>query len=124
MDNDLWYLGNGRWVAYSEDINIIREFKGQKEMRLNATYCHYRKGGIRAAQFIFHQGQELRRGHCLLSYVCARMDLDFVKALDLYRKKDSTPYSQKYFRGSYQIKLFREDCAAPRAGSRAKKTKP
>lgn len=114
MKNDLWYIGNGHWMAYSEDMNIISEFKGLKEMQLTATYGHYRRHGIRAAQFYFHQGEELSSGHCLLSFVCARLDLDFDKAVALFRKNDSTPYSERYPRSVYQLKLFPEDRTAPR----------
>lgn len=108
MKNDIWYVGNGYWVAYSEDSEIIAEFKNSKEMQLSATYFHYRKGGIRAAQFNFHQGKEMRRGQCLLSYVCSRMHFDFAAALALYRNNDSTPYSAKYPRNTYQLELFSE----------------
>lgn len=109
MKNDLWYLGKGYWVAYSEDSEIIAEFKSIKEMQLTATYFHYRKGGIRAAQFSFHQGKELIRGRCLLSYVCSRLHLDFAAAVALYKNNDSTPYSEKYPQRAYQLELFSEE---------------
>lgn len=108
MKNDLWYLGNGNWVAYSEDYEIIAEFRDSKEMQLTATYYHYRKGGIRAAQFNFHQGKELSRGKCLLWHVCSLIHFDFRKALTLYRNNDSTPYTEKYPKDAYQLELFQE----------------
>ncbi len=109
MKNDIWYLDNGYWMAYSEDSDIISEFKRIKGMRPTATYFHYRKGGIRAAQFSFHQGKELVRGRCLLSYVCTRMQLDFTAVVALYHNNDNTPYSVKYPGMVYQLELFSED---------------
>ncbi len=122
MKNDIWYLGNGSWMAYSEDSEIISEFKRIREMRLTATYFHYRKRGIRAAQFSFHQGKKLVRGRCLLSYVCTRMQLDFAAVVALYRNTDSTPYSVKYPGMAYQLELFSEDIA-PLPVKKAKKNK-
>jgi len=122
MKNDLWYLGKGFWTAYTEDGGIIVEFKNIKEMQLSATYYHYRKGGIRAAQFNFHQGEQLVRGRCLLSYVCSRMHLDFAAAVALCRNNDSTPYAQKYPQRACQLELFLEE-NPPSTGKRVKKTK-
>jgi hypothetical protein len=120
MKNDLWYLGNGNWVAYSEDCDTIAVFKGLKEMQLTATYYHYRKGGIRAAQFKFHQGKDLSRGKCLLQHVCSLMHFDFRKALALYRNNDSTPYTEKYPKEAYQLELFQE---SPGPWEKTKKNK-
>lgn len=122
MKNDLWYVGNGFWVVYSEDGGIIAEFKNIKEMQISATYYHYRKGGIRAAQFNFHQGKDLSRGHCLLSYVCSRLHLDFAAAVALCKNNDSTPYSEKYPHNAYQLELFPEGPASTPA-HKAKKSK-
>lgn len=113
MKNDLWYVGNGYWVVYSEDSELIAEYKNSKEMQLTATYYHYRRSGIRAAQFYFHQGKELRRGQCLLGYVCSRMHFDFDAAVALYRNNDSTPYSGKYPQSAYQLELFPESTSLP-----------
>ncbi|HOV80048.1 MAG TPA: hypothetical protein PK728_08035 [Bacillota bacterium] len=106
MKNDLWYIGGGFWAAYSEAPDIIAEFRSMREMRLAATYYHYRKSGVKAAQFFFHQGGELARGRYLLSYVCTRMMLDFKAAVALSRKNDSTPYSKKYPLHARQLELF------------------
>lgn len=121
MINDLWYLGDGYWAAYSEDMDLVSEFKGLKEMQMTATYGHYRRHGIRAAQFRFHQGEELSSEGCLLSYVCSRMDLEFSRAVALARKNDSTPYSRKYPVSVSQLKLFPADCQKPPAQKGGKK---
>lgn len=113
MKNDLWYVGNEYWVVYTEYSDMITEFKNSKDMQLAATYFHYRRGGIRAAQFNFHQGNDLRRGHCLLWYVCSRMHFDFDAAVTLYRNNDSTPYSGKYPQSTYQLELFPEFTSMP-----------
>lgn len=123
MKNDLWHIGNGQWVAYSEDSTIIAEFKAVKEMQLAATYFHYRKGGIRAAQFHFHQGSELIRGRCLLWYVCSRMHFDFGSAVALYRNNDSTPYSEKFPQIACQLELFPE-LNVSKPVKKAKKDRP
>lgn len=108
MKNDLWYAGDGFWVAYCEDAGVIAEFKKLKEMQESATYFHFRARGKRASQFRFYQGENLKRGECLLSYVCSRLHLDFSAALELYRNNDSTPYIEKYPDLIYQLELFPE----------------
>jgi len=108
MKNDLWYAGEGFWVAYCEDADIIAEFKKIKGMQVSATYFHFRAKGKRASQFRFLQGEQLERGQCLLSYVCARLHLDFSAALELYRNNDSTPYMEKFPDATYQLELFPE----------------
>jgi hypothetical protein len=108
MKNDLWYAGEGFWVAYCEDAGIISEFKKLKEMQVSATYFHFKARGKHASQFRFHQGETLERGRCLLSYVCSRLHMDFSAALELYRNNDSTPYLEKYPGSSYQLELFPE----------------
>mgnify|MGYP005838963503 CR=1 FL=1 len=95
-------------MAYSEAPDIIAEFRNIKGMQQSATYYHYRKGGIRAAQFLFHQGEELARGRCLLSYVCSRLMFDFKAVISLCRNNDSTPYTKKYPRADYQLEMFTE----------------
>lgn len=108
MKNDLWYAGEGFWVAYCEDAETIAAFKKIKEMQVSATYFHFRARGKRASQFRFHQGEILERGKCLLSFVCSRLHLDFYAALELYHNNDSTPYLEKYPDSSYQLELFPE----------------
>lgn len=108
MKNDLWYAGEGFWVVYCEDDSIIADFKKIKEMQETAAYYYYRARGKHASQFKFHQGEILKRGQCLLSYVCSRLHLDFSAALELYRNNDSTPYLEKYPNSSYQLELFPE----------------
>lgn len=108
MKNDLWYAGEGFWVAYCEDADTIAEFKKIREMQETAAYFHFRARGKRASQFRFHQGETLERGQCLLSYVCSRLHLDFYGALELYRNNESTPYMEKYPDATYQLELFPE----------------
>lgn len=114
MNNDIWYLGQGYWAVYTDDSSVAEQLHNLAEVELVTVYRHIRKGGIVAMQYKFYGGDNLRRGCCKLSEVCATIGLDFNRVLSLALRREYLPYSQKYFPNGQQTQLSFNSAANPK----------
>lgn len=103
--NDIWYLGEGIWVVYTEDMQAAMDFGSIPDMKHVTTY-YDALGKRKALQFKFFQGPNLRPGRCLLHYACRTLGLDFSRVLNLVRVEPGVPYREVYGGYSYQPELF------------------
>lgn len=121
---DIWYLAEGRWMVYVEDMQVAVDFGSIPAMKRVTTY--YQPGGKKKAlQFWFFQGRDLQPGQCLLYYVCRQLQLDFARVLDLARTP-GVPYGEIHGRTSYQLEMvqlcdkFEPERKKLKGGDRAK----
>lgn len=103
--NDIWYLGEGVWVAYTEDMNTAMDFASIPDIKHVTTYYNA-LGKRKAMQFRFFQGADLRPGCCLLHYACRSLGLDFSRVLKLPLTEPGVPYRVAYGGYSYQPDMF------------------
>lgn len=103
--HDIWYLGEGTWMVYVENMQTALDFTSIPEMKCITTYYDAR-GKKKAMQFRFFQGHDLRPGFCLLHYVCRHLGLDYHKVLDGVKNTPGVPYRELYGNYSYQPDLF------------------
>ena len=103
--NDIWYLGQGQWVAYTEDMQTAMDFASIPEMKHVTTYYN-NLGKRKALQFRFFQGRDLRPGQCLLHYACRSLGLDFAKVLKMAGNAPGIPYREMFTGYGYQPELF------------------
>lgn len=104
--NDIWYLGDGIWVVYTEDMQVAMDFGSIPEMKMVTTYYDAR-GKRKALQFRFKQDSEMRPGQCLLHYACRALGLDFYRVQKLTGIEPGVPYREVYGGYSYQPELFK-----------------
>ncbi len=119
--NDIWYLGEGFWVVYTEDMQAAMDFASIPDIKHVTTY-YTPLGKRKALQFKFFQGEELKPGRCLLHYVCRTLGFDFSRVLKLTGLEPGVPYREVYGRCSYQPELFQlyEEYIPERKGRRKK----
>lgn len=103
--NDIWYLGNGFWMVYVDDLSVADDFKSILAMQFITAYYDTR-GRQRALQFRFYQGDDLRPGFCLLHYVSRLSGLYYYKVLDLAKRLPGPSYGELYKQYSYQPEMF------------------
>jgi len=103
--NDIWYLGDGVWVVYTEDMQTAMDFASIPEIKHVTTYYNG-LGKRKAMQFRFFQGSDLIPGRCLLHYACRSLGLDFNRALNLLLAEPGVPYGIAYGGYSYQPEMF------------------
>ncbi|KAF1084262.1 hypothetical protein SPSYN_02666 [Sporotomaculum syntrophicum] len=103
--NDIWYLDEGVWMVYVEELQVAEDFKSIPAMQFITAYYDNR-GRQKAAQFRFFQGDDLRPGSCLLHYVSRLARLDYYKVLDLAKHLPGLTYREFYQQRSYQPELF------------------
>ncbi|WP_066639762.1 hypothetical protein [Desulfolucanica intricata] len=106
--NDLWYIGNGYWMIYVENPELIKEFNEIKELNTAAEYFHFNRGGLKARQFVFMGGEDLVPGKCLLHQVCIKAGFDFKTACTLNKRVDGIwpSYKEQYPDNSIQMELI------------------
>lgn len=101
---DIWYLAEGGWMVYVDDLQVAVDFSSIPAMKRVTTY--YQPGGKKKAiQFWFTQGRDPQPGKCLLHYVCRQLQLDFARVLDLARTP-GVPYGERYGKTSYQPEMI------------------
>lgn len=103
--NDIWYLEQGVWMVYVDELQLAEDFKSISTMQFIADYYDNR-GRQLAAQFRFYQGDDLRPGFCLLHYVSRLAGFDYYKVLDLAKRLPGSTYREFYRQRSYQPELF------------------
>ncbi|MCL2337705.1 MAG: hypothetical protein FWC60_09820 [Firmicutes bacterium] len=103
--NDIWYLGEGVWTAYTEDMQTALDFASIPDIKHVTTYYNSR-GQKKALQFKFFQGADLRPGHCLLHYACRSLELDFDRVLSLALRQPNVSYQVAFDGISYQPDMF------------------
>lgn len=104
--NDIWYVGDGIWVVYVDNMELAVDFASIPSMKCITTY-YDAKGNKKAMQFKFFQGDDLRPGGCLLHYVCQYLGVDYSKVLDKVKNTPGVPYREIYGNYSYQPELFK-----------------
>lgn|GEM_PF-1086346 len=103
--NDIWYLGEGVWVVYTEDMQTAMDFASIPDIKHVTTYYNA-LGKRKAMQFKFFQGSDLRPGRCLLHYACRSLGLDFNRVLRLPLNEPGVPYRVAFGGHSYQPDMF------------------
>lgn len=104
--NDIWYLGDGFWMVYVDNIQVADDFASIIAMQYITTYYNA-KGKRMAVQFKFFQGHDLRPGFCLLHYACRTLGLDYSKVFALTKSTPGVPYGEMHDNYYYQSELFK-----------------
>ena len=68
--NEIWFLDTGRWVIYTDDLDLARRLRGMKKCIWFGTYYDGRNGaGWIGEQYIFKSPK--------LKQMCRMASLDF-----------------------------------------------
>lgn len=98
--NDIWILPSGEWIIYSDEQDIIKDFKSLANLEVVTTY-HGLFTRHRASQFKFIDQDNLLR------YICFKARFDYERVLSM-QKCPGVGYNQKFGREIQQPSLLVE----------------
>ncbi|NTW05193.1 MAG: hypothetical protein HGA27_03630 [Peptococcaceae bacterium] len=86
--NDIWILPSGKWIVYSDEEDVIKDFKSLKELEIITSYHGVFKKH-RAFQFSFGNNNELLR------YICYKARFNYQDALKM-KSSPGISYNSKF----------------------------
>lgn len=96
--NDIWVLPSGEWIVYSDDEQVIKDFKSLAGLQVIASYHGVIKRR-RAVQFRFAYNEDLLR------YICYKAGFDYSQVIKL-SKRPGDSYNLVYSGRSHQPNLL------------------
>ncbi len=109
--NDIWVLPSGEWVVYTDEKDIIQDFKSLAGLEVVTTY-HGLFRRHSAAQFKFINKDNLLR------YICFKARFDYKRVLSM-RKYPGVGYNKRFGTEIQQPSLLVE--VEPQRGKSSKK---
>ena len=99
--NDIWALPSGEWVVYTDEKDVIKDFRTLTDLQVVTSYHGLLKKHM-AMQYKFPNREDILR------YICSRARFNYSHMLRL-GKHPGTGYNDFFGEAAHQPPLFNEE---------------